>query len=269
VQLLGTREKTLKYTGEAVDITDDYSNGYQELCTKDASNAIELTVSGIEKDGFLKGRKNSGQLTGLLEIEGLDGITQFNAVLQAVSFGLAYNDVVTYEATFKSTGDYRPVINNPVDFGNLFSFGYTDYYTGVARLPAISAVEVDPASNHNVLIYLTLSQPLYVTGDTVNAQASWGYFKLFHDGVEVQKHGEIYESTPTAGTSHIIDNGTTLLQYFIGNRQQAVEPYTASFTQGLLAYPQAAYPLATLSGLWRLTYYNSAGVALTTKSVVL
>lgn len=104
---LCAREKSLSFAGENIDVTDGCSDGFQELLEESGMEAIEITLSGLDKDDELLEAKASGPLIQAGTFTRKSGATiSGNFRLSALSYGAPYNDVATYEATFSSSGEY-------------------------------------------------------------------------------------------------------------------------------------------------------------------
>lgn len=114
--LLGVREKGLTCNGEPVNVTDDDDDGWQKLADNNgaAEDSVEITVSGIAKESQLKDDFFGRARTGTLQLEYPTGENIAGTfVLSSYSETGPYNDAMTFEATFKSSG--------PVTFDYQFS----------------------------------------------------------------------------------------------------------------------------------------------------
>lgn len=107
VSILGVREKGIALNGEPVDVTSDEDGGKRTLLDVSAEDQVDITVSGVTKDEILKENWFDGDRTKELEITFPNGSTltgQF--FLASYSETAPYNDAVTFEATFNSTGAF-------------------------------------------------------------------------------------------------------------------------------------------------------------------
>jgi predicted secreted protein len=114
--LLGVRTKTLTVAGEPVNVTDDDDDGWRKLADNNgaAEDTVEITVQGIAKDSQLLDDFVRRNRTGTLMWELPTGETMTGTfVLTSFSQTGAYNDAMTYEATFQNSG--------PVTFDYQFS----------------------------------------------------------------------------------------------------------------------------------------------------
>lgn len=103
------RTKTVSINNEPVDITSDDDNGYRTLLDAEvAQSSIDIQVEGVLKDG-------SVLLEPSIERQNLEfdlvvdfGSTVFNGTFKLISveIGAAYNDAVTFQGQFQSTGAY-------------------------------------------------------------------------------------------------------------------------------------------------------------------
>lgn len=104
----GAREKSFTVAGEPIDVTDDGSSGWRTLLEEDGLRNVDISVSGVTKDNVLKTAKFTG---GAATIETLvvtypTGGGSFTGDFKLVSYAETgtYNEAVTYEAEFQSTG---------------------------------------------------------------------------------------------------------------------------------------------------------------------
>lgn len=112
----GIQEKTVSLSGEAVDITNDDSNGWRQLLDAAQVNTVEISCSGVMLDGVLRadwfaGASATGSRMQSATFEYPDGgIIAGTFYLQEYSETGQHDEAVTFEATFVSHGSvtYTP-----------------------------------------------------------------------------------------------------------------------------------------------------------------
>lgn len=104
----GVRVKNLSILGEAPDITDDDSDGWQEFLAEASRRGITVAVSGLTKDANLI---NQVAATGVAKLEnycfdlvGVDQSWTGDWIVSGVELGVEENEIVTFSATVQSTG---------------------------------------------------------------------------------------------------------------------------------------------------------------------
>jgi predicted secreted protein len=106
----GFREKSVSLSGEAVDITNDDSDGWRQLLDAAQINAVEFSGSGVVLDGTLRadwfsGAGATGSRMQPAKFEYPDGATiAGNFYLQEYSETGEHDGETTFEATFLSSG---------------------------------------------------------------------------------------------------------------------------------------------------------------------
>jgi TP901-1 family phage major tail protein len=106
----GIREKGVSLSGEAVDITNDDSNGWRQLLDAAQVNAVEITCSGVLLDDTLRqdwftGASSTGSRMQTAEFEYPDGGRVAGTFyLQEYSETGNHDGEVTFECTFMSNG---------------------------------------------------------------------------------------------------------------------------------------------------------------------
>lgn len=103
----GVREKSLQLNGERIDISSDDDAGWQKLHdTEAAQKEVQVTISGVSKDNVLRSDWFNGtNCVRVLELDYPDGgIITGTFHLESFSETGTYNDAVSYEATFRSSG---------------------------------------------------------------------------------------------------------------------------------------------------------------------
>jgi TP901-1 family phage major tail protein len=112
----GIQEKTVSLSGEAVDITNDDSNGWRQLLDAAQVNTVEISCSGVAINGVLRadwfaGASATGSRMQAATFEYADGGTITGTFyLQEYSETGPHDDAITFEATFVSHGvvSYTP-----------------------------------------------------------------------------------------------------------------------------------------------------------------
>lgn len=106
----GIREKSVTLAGEAVDITNDDSNGWRQLLDAAQVNAVDISCSGVLLDDTLRtawfaGADSSGERMAPAEFEYPDGGRIAGTFfLQEYSETGNHDGEITFEATFASNG---------------------------------------------------------------------------------------------------------------------------------------------------------------------
>lgn len=107
----GVREKAISLNGEAINITDDNSDGWRELLNVPAVDEVNLTVSGVTKNDALKRAWFARQRFGPARFVYDDGSEiSGNFYMTSYTDTGAFEDAVTFEAEFQSSGpvNYDP-----------------------------------------------------------------------------------------------------------------------------------------------------------------
>ena len=104
--LAGVRTKAVNINRSPVDITNDDDDGWRGLLTEPGEKQIDLTVGGVTKDDTL--RQVAFTEPAVLEsmtLEYPDGsVIAGDFYISAYNESGDYNDAITFEATFQSTG---------------------------------------------------------------------------------------------------------------------------------------------------------------------
>lgn len=107
--LVGVNSKGITFNNEGLDTTDDQSSGWQEFLAKPGLKSAEFSVSGIVKNlELVRAYFNASQLFAVTKTYG-DGVTTpstvaFDAFLTSISATGESNGLVTFEASFASSG---------------------------------------------------------------------------------------------------------------------------------------------------------------------
>lgn len=106
--LAGVRTKSLSINHEPVDITTDDADGFRTLLGEVGESSFELSVDGVTKDATLFDAA-TGSATKLLTdvtIEHPSGTISGDVFLASYEETGAYNDAITFSATFQSSGTW-------------------------------------------------------------------------------------------------------------------------------------------------------------------
>lgn len=106
--LAGVRTKSLSINHEPVDITTDDEDGFRTLLAEVGESSFELTVEGVAKDSVLFDAATStgSRLLTDVTIEHPEGTISCDVFITAFESTGAYNDAVTFSATFQSSGSW-------------------------------------------------------------------------------------------------------------------------------------------------------------------
>jgi predicted secreted protein len=101
----GIREKGIALSGEAVDITNDDSNGWRQLLSAVQVNTVEISASGVAVNDTLRAAWFSGDRMAPAEFHYSDGGQVAGSFwLQDYSETGNHDGEITFEATFVSSG---------------------------------------------------------------------------------------------------------------------------------------------------------------------
>ena len=108
VAIAGVRTKSLSINHEPVDITTDEDDGFRTLLSVVGESSFELSVEGVLKDDVLfdVATGTGSKLLTDVSIEHPEGTITGDMFLSAFESTGAYNDAVTFSATFQSSGDW-------------------------------------------------------------------------------------------------------------------------------------------------------------------
>jgi predicted secreted protein len=106
--LAGVRTKSLSINHEPVDITTDDEDGFRTLLGAVGESSFELSVDGVSKDSTLfdEALGSSTKLLTDVTIEHPNGIISGDVFLASYEETGAYNDAITFSATFQSSGEW-------------------------------------------------------------------------------------------------------------------------------------------------------------------
>jgi predicted secreted protein len=106
--LAGVRTKSLSINHEPVDITTDDEDGFRTLLAEVGESSFELTVEGVAKDSTLfdAATGTGSRLLTDVTIEHPEGTISCDVFITAFESTGAYNDAVTFSATFQSSGSW-------------------------------------------------------------------------------------------------------------------------------------------------------------------
>lgn len=104
--IAGVRTKTLSINHEPVDITSDDDDGFRTLLGAVGESSFELSVEGVLKDSALFdiATGTGSKLLTDVTIEHPEGTISGDVFITAFESTGAYNDAVTFSATFQSSG---------------------------------------------------------------------------------------------------------------------------------------------------------------------
>ncbi len=110
-RLDGVREKSIALNGEAINITDDNSDGWRELLDVPAVDEVNISISGVTKNDALKRAWFSRARTGFARFVYEDG-SEISGTFYLVSYTDTgpYEDALTFEAELQNSGpvNYDP-----------------------------------------------------------------------------------------------------------------------------------------------------------------
>ena len=106
--LAGVRTKSLSINHEPVDITTDDEDGFRTLLAEVGESSFELSVDGVTKDSVLfdAATASASKLLTDVTIEHPNGTISGDVYLASYEETGAYNDAVTFSATFQSSGTW-------------------------------------------------------------------------------------------------------------------------------------------------------------------
>jgi predicted secreted protein len=106
--LAGVRTKSLSINHEPVDITTDDEDGFRTLLGAVGESSFELSVDGVSKDDTLfdEALSSSTKLLTDVTIEHPSGTISGDVFLASYEETGAYNDAITFSATFQSSGEW-------------------------------------------------------------------------------------------------------------------------------------------------------------------
>lgn len=107
----GVREKSIALNGEAINVTDDDSDGRRMLLDVPAVDEVNISVSGVTKDDALKRAWFARERMGFARFVYEDG-SEISGTFYMTSYTDTgpYEDALTFEAEFQSSGtvNYDP-----------------------------------------------------------------------------------------------------------------------------------------------------------------
>ena len=106
--LAGVRTKSLSINHEPVDITTDDEAGFRTLLGAVGESSFELSVDGVTKDSVLfdVATSSATKLLTDITIEHPNGTISGDLYLASYEETGAYNDAITFSATFQSSGEW-------------------------------------------------------------------------------------------------------------------------------------------------------------------
>lgn len=100
------RTKTLNISNESVNVTSDGDDGIQRFLNEPGEKAVEVTVEGMfdSADETLIDLSLSNDLISALEFDYTSYTIGGDFFMTSFSQSMAYNDAITFSATFASSG---------------------------------------------------------------------------------------------------------------------------------------------------------------------
>lgn len=101
------REKSVEFNGTPVDVTTDDNLGWRTLLDDiNGQTEVNITVSGVLTDATLKTNFFAGNTTNLMRVLYPDnGEVEGTFKMVTYSETGTYNDTITFEASFQSSGN--------------------------------------------------------------------------------------------------------------------------------------------------------------------
>lgn len=106
--IAGVRTKSLSINHEPVDITTDDEDGFRTLLAEVGESSFELSVDGVTKDSVLfdAATGTGSKLLTDITIDHPNGVITGDVYLASYEETGAYNDAITFSATFQSSGTW-------------------------------------------------------------------------------------------------------------------------------------------------------------------
>lgn len=103
--ILGVNSKGFTFNNEPLDSTDDNSSGWQERLATAGLKSVEFTMSGITKNlGLINTYSGASQILPVVVTYPEGSTLTFDAFLDSVSQTGESNGLVTFDASFSSSG---------------------------------------------------------------------------------------------------------------------------------------------------------------------
>src|SRR5690606_12020353 len=97
-EIAGVREKGAACNGEAVNVTDGSSDGWQELLDEAGENSVTISISGVTKSDVLRSAWFTGGRTEDVTLTYPDGgVLSGTFFMASFSETEPYNDATTFE----------------------------------------------------------------------------------------------------------------------------------------------------------------------------
>lgn len=106
--IAGVRTKSLSINHEPVDITTDDEDGFRTLLSEVGESSFEISVDGVTKDSVLfdAATGSASKLLTDITIDHPNGVITGDVYLASYEETGAYNDAITFSATFQSSGTW-------------------------------------------------------------------------------------------------------------------------------------------------------------------
>lgn len=104
--LLGTTEKGFTFNNEPLVTTDDAASGWQEFLAKPGRKSVELSMSGQVKNlELVKAYFGTSQIFEVVATYPDGSVLTLDMILSSMNPTGAENELVTFDATFQSSGE--------------------------------------------------------------------------------------------------------------------------------------------------------------------
>lgn len=104
--ITGLREKGISLNNEPIDVTNDGSSGWRELLDKSATDSVDISISGVQDDGFpimADAFSSDKSKAVVVTYDNGDTITGTFRIASYEQTGV-YNGETTFSAQLQSTG---------------------------------------------------------------------------------------------------------------------------------------------------------------------
>lgn len=98
------RTKNLTINNEMINVSSDTDNGLQRFLNEMGEKSVEVSVDGLMADDSLLTKALSNDLSAALVLDYGTYTISGTFVMPSYTEGMAYNDAVTFSASFSSSG---------------------------------------------------------------------------------------------------------------------------------------------------------------------
>lgn len=98
------RTKNLTINNEMINVTSDGDSGVQRFLNEMGEKSVEVSVDGLMADDSLLTKALSNDLSAALVLDYGTYTISGTFVMPSYTEGMAYNDAVTFSASFSSSG---------------------------------------------------------------------------------------------------------------------------------------------------------------------